>query len=218
MSTDAETALVRLGRWTARVRAVAEPARLLLMIHGWGGDEDSMWVFAHGLPADFWVIAPRGLYRAEPDGYAWWPRDQQGRDVAGLDHLAQAAEQIVALIDEHAPAQLRTPARFSVIGFSQGAAIATGLALMKPDRVDRVAMLAGHIPGALKEALARTRLDGTSFFVAHGTEDELVEVSRAREAVRLLEAAGARVTVCEDAVGHKVSAPCLRGVQKFLRA
>jgi predicted esterase len=58
-------------------------------------------------------------------------------------------------------------------------------------------------------------LDLKSFFVAHGSLDEMVNIAYARQSVQLLEAAGAQVTFCEDEVGHKVSAGCLRGLQAF---
>jgi predicted esterase len=43
----------------------------------------------------------------------------------------------------------------------------------------------------------------------------MVTVDRARASIALLEQAGARVTYCEDEVGHKVSVNCLRALQKF---
>jgi len=58
-------------------------------------------------------------------------------------------------------------------------------------------------------------LVGKRFFVAHGSRDEMVNVEFARQSVRLLQAAGAEVTLCEDEVGHKVSAGCLRGLETF---
>jgi len=52
-------------------------------------------------------------------------------------------------------------------------------------------------------------------FVAHGTQDNLVPIDRARASMALLEQAGARLTYCEAEVGHKVSADCLRGLETF---
>jgi predicted esterase len=51
--------------------------------------------------------------------------------------------------------------------------------------------------------------------MAHGTLDELVPVVRARQAVALLQQAGAQVDYCEDNVGHKLSATCFRSMQVF---
>jgi predicted esterase len=45
----------------------------------------------------------------------------------------------------------------------------------------------------------------------------MVPVDRARASIGLLEQAGAQVTYCEDEVGHKVSAGCLRALKEFLK-
>ena len=43
----------------------------------------------------------------------------------------------------------------------------------------------------------------------------MVDIELGRQAVRVLESAGASVDVCEDAVGHKVSASCMRRLESF---
>ena len=77
--------------------------------------------------------------------------------------------------------------------------------------------LAGFIPSGLEELVPKRPLEGKEFFVAHGTKDETVTIDRARHSVVLLEQAGARVTYCEDEVGHKVSAHCVIALKNFFR-
>src|SRR5919106_4882582 len=68
------TALISFNDWTLRIRESTHPAsRLLLLIHGHTGDENSMWVFARGMPAHDWIVAPRAPYNAESGGYSWPP-------------------------------------------------------------------------------------------------------------------------------------------------
>jgi predicted esterase len=52
--------------------------------------------------------------------------------------------------------------------------------------------------------------------VAHGTQDEMVPIDRARASMELLEQAGASITYCEDEVGHKLSSNCLRALEEYL--
>jgi phospholipase/carboxylesterase len=191
---------------------------LLLMIHGWGGDEDSMWVFAHGLPRDFWIVAPRAPYAVDAGGYSWWPRDSQQEGSRNLEDLEPLAQDLMALVDTHSLPWFQSPHRVITLGFSQGAAVAAAIALVLPGRVEKAAILSGFLPGGLEGALESKALNQTAFLIAHGTEDELIEISRARDAARVLRSAGAAVVVCEDAVGHKVSAQCLRRVHEFLKS
>ena len=53
------TELISLDGWTLRVRPAqtADP-RLLVLLHGWTGDENSMWIFAKRLSPAYWMIAP----------------------------------------------------------------------------------------------------------------------------------------------------------------
>lgn len=47
------------------------PHPVLLLLHGWTGDENVMWIFASRLPGNYLMISPRGLYKSPLGGYAW---------------------------------------------------------------------------------------------------------------------------------------------------
>jgi phospholipase/carboxylesterase len=102
-----------------------------------------------------------------------------------------------------------------IIGFSQGAALAYSIATVYPERVATLAGLSGFLPDGASTWLVPNRLSGLPVFIAHGTEDNLVPIERARMSVGLVEGAGAVVTYCEDNVGHKLSAKCFRGLEAF---
>ncbi|MGB8984945.1 MAG: hypothetical protein WCC12_23980 [Anaerolineales bacterium] len=211
------TALISFRDWTLRIRESTHPApRLLLLVHGFTGDENSMWVFARDLPDDYWILAPRAPHPGEPGGYSW--RIPQGDDFGrpSLEQLKPAAEALIRLVDEYAQSAGIDASHFDVMGFSQGAAMCNLLAFLHPERIRKAGILAGFVPSGLDELVFRRPLEGKPFFVTHGTKDEMVPIDRARASVEILEQAGARVTFCEDQVGHKVSVTCLRALKKFL--
>ena len=220
--------------WIMRVRhATQEPARFMLLLHGWTGDENSMWVFARRFPADIWIAAPRGPHPADGSGYSWRALQpgtlRHGFDALSptaqgnawglptLSDLKPAADSLIRLVDDVSASIGVDAAQFDVAGFSQGGALTNLLALLYPERIRRAAVLAGFMPGGTEELIARQPLIGKRFFVTHGNQDELIPVERARQSIHLLEQAGAQVTFCEAEVGHKVGADCLRSLEAFWR-
>ncbi len=213
-----DAALISFKDWTLRVRETTQRGRsprLLLLIHGLTGDENSMWVFARDLPASYWMIAPRAPYAAAQGGYSWRPPQFENVDQFGLDQMRAAAEALIRLVDEYSASAGLDAHTFDVMGFSQGAAMSSLLAFLHPERIGRVGVLAGFVPRGLEELIPQRPLAGKSFFVVHGTKDQMVPIQRARASVEILEQAGAQVTYCEDEVGHKVSVTCLRSLKKF---
>ena len=216
MPDPSNTSLVEFNNWTLRIRkASQQPARLMLLIHGLTGDENSMWVFARNFPSHYWIVAPRAPYTAPTSGYSWRPPQYGNLDRVGLDVLRSSSEALIRLVDEYAASLGIDAGTFDTMGFSQGAAMCNTLAFLYPDRIRKAGILAGFVPGGLEEVASRHPLEGKPFFVTHGTRDEMVSVDRARASIGVLEQAGAKVTYCEDDVAHKVSVTCLRALKDF---
>ena len=216
MPVEDRPALVSFLGWTLRARvSAARPARLLLLVHGRTGDEDSMWVFVGKFPNDYWMLAPRAPYPAPPGGYSWLPSKKESGSAASLEHFRSSANSLVTLLDAYAAKHELQAPQFDLIGFSEGAAVASALALSYPSRIRRLAILAGFVPQGLEEIVRSKPLLDIPVFVVHGTLDKLVPIDHAREAVDMLKQAGAQITLCEAEIGHKVSAGCLRGLGRF---
>jgi phospholipase/carboxylesterase len=206
---------IKLQDWTVRVRIPDSPGPhpVLVLLHGLTGDEKVMWVFANRFPREYLILSPRGLFDTPLGGYAWhsflkrWPE---------LDDFGVAIDALSALLSaDNFPSG--TFSTISIAGFSQGAAMAYTYTLRHPQSVDRIMGLAGFLPGGVDDLILSQPLTGKPIFVAHGTQDEIVPVWRARQAVELLTRAGGIVTYCEDDVGHKMSAGCFKGLDSFFQ-
>jgi phospholipase/carboxylesterase len=226
VQTATNTELIEFNGWTLRVRpSQADNPRLLVMLHGWTGDENSMWVFTRGLPPDFWIIAPRAPHPTEPSGFSWRPLQPGTLRLAqggawgrpSFEDLKPSAGALMKLIDEYSASVKVEAGQFDAMGFSQGAAMVNVLGMLHPNRVRKMGVLAGFVPSGLDGHIMQRPLAGKNIFVAHGTKDEMVTVERARESISLLEQAGAEITYCEDEVGHKLSANCLRALELYLQ-
>ena len=219
MPNPNETSLITFQDWTLRVRESTHSSpRLLLLVHGLTGDENSMWVFTRDLPAQYWMVAPRAPHSSGMDlgGYSWFPSDSRREERPDLEQLRPAAQLLIRFVDEYAASTGFDASTFDIMGFSQGAAVCSLLAFLYPDRIRKVGLLAGFVPRGAEELAPQRPLRGKPFFVAHGTKDETITVEHARSSIEVLEQAGARVSYCEDDVGHKVSLHCLRALRTFL--
>jgi phospholipase/carboxylesterase len=205
---------VQIGDWVLRMRIPSgeEPFPVILMLHGWTGDENAMWIFATRFPSQAMLIAPRGLYSTPLGGFGWhvykakiWP---------WVDDFRPAIEALKSLLttDNFPRADF---SRLHLAGFSQGAALAYTFLMQDGGEVRAVAGLSGFLPDGAETLLTERALTGKPIFIAHGSEDDLVPVDRARKAVAFFQDAGAQVIYCEEEVGHKLSANCFRGLESF---
>jgi phospholipase/carboxylesterase len=205
--TQTEPQPLTFSGWTFRLRlASSTSSHLFLLLHGWKGDEDSMWIFARNLPERYTILAPRAPYVPGSWGYP------------SLEDLRPAAEALIGFVDEWSASTGLDAAQFTVAGFSQGAALTYTLALLYPERIRTFAALSGFLPDGSEARLEVRPLERKRVFVAHGQADDMVPVERARSAVALLEASGVDVDYCESDSGHKVSKDCMRGMESFFGA
>ncbi len=207
----------QIDDWIFQVRYPdgAGPSPVVLMLHGWTGDEQSMWVFAGRMPSQAVLLAPRAPYTSPLGGYSW--HANQHKVWPWVDDFNPALESLFQVLtaQNFPEADL---SRLTLAGFSQGAACAYALALQHPRRVQAVVGLSGFMPDGAAAFARNKPLEGMPVFLAHGVQDRLVAVGKARQAVQILEDAGARVTYCEDDVGHKLGSSCFKGMETFLRS
>ncbi len=214
---DKEITSIQIENWVIRYRSPdgAGPHPVIWLFHGWTGDENSMWVFASRIPDKYLLLAPRGLYSTPLGGYSWHPLTP-GNRWPQVEDFTFAVEQLTLLMENWpATAPPAEFSRFRVAGFSQGGALAYSFAMLLPERIISLAGLASFLPDGAATYLREIDFKQKPVFVSHGTKDHLVPIARARQAVQLLDQAGAQVTFCESDVGHKLGADCFKGMSVF---
>ncbi len=211
-----QTTLLTFEDWILRTLP-APGKRILLMLHGWTGDENSMWVFARNFPNDYYIIAPRAPHPAPDTGYSWRAPAPRG-SWPTIDLMRLSVRSLIDLLDAFARAYNLDASTVDVIGFSQGAAMTFTLGLLYPQRVRKMGILAGFAPDGAEEFLQPGSLSEKRAFVAHGSQDQIVPVAQARRVIQFLKNAGADVIYCESEAGHKLSAECLGALEAYLHS
>jgi phospholipase/carboxylesterase len=162
-----------------------------------------MWAFRRCIPETFNIIAPEAPVPDPVGGFSWW--DINSTDsVSGGENAAHRLADFIVRAEEFY--DLAPSIRIGC-GFSQGAGTLS-VALQRGAYFRGVALLAGFV-------VERGEFTGdptTSVFIAHGTEDEMVSVERARRGRDFLSSRDFIPQYVEDPVGHKVGTGGMRAL------
>ena len=195
-------------------------ARVLLLIHGYGADENDLVSLAHELDPRLTVVSLRAPRRYHV-GYSWFHIDWKP-DGSVVPDVAQARETLADLVRwlRAAPARLGADAkRLYLLGFSQGAMMSLGVLRAAPERLAGVVALSGRWSAQLFDALA----DDDTFtrvplFVAHGTHDDVLPIANGRAIRDAFQPVMRDFTYHEYAVAHGISGEEVRDVGAWLTA
>lgn len=194
---------------------------VLLLLHGYGSNEEDLFSFAPQLPDEYYVISVRAPYNLSPYGHAWYEINFYG-DASTFSNNEQAREsrdKVLEFIDV-------LPTKYSdvdtsditLIGFSQGCILSYAVALSYPEKVRRVVAMSGYLnqdilaPGYESHDFSHLRM-----FVSHGSQDQVVPVEWARQSLPKLDALNVSHEYKEYPVGHGVAPQNFFDVLAFLQ-
>lgn len=180
---------------------------LLLLLHGYGSNEEDLFSFKEELPSDYYIVSARAPYDLQPYGHAWYAinfdadMNKFSDDAQAIQSRDTIAKFIVELVEQY-PIDA---SNVTLIGFSQGCILSYAVALTYPEKVKRVVALSGYLNENIignTQGIDYTRLN---FFISHGTVDQVVPVEWARKAPEFLNHLGIKNTYQEYMIGHGVA-------------
>jgi len=178
-------------------------SRTLILLHGYGADERDLLPIADALDPRLRVISLQGPVALGGPMRAWFnlSQDPQGRisfDAGEARAAVRMGASAVGQIASGSPRPL-------LLGFSQGAGIAIGVALLRPELVSGVLSFSG-VARALEDRdhAPADKLQGLPVFAAHGLQDPLLPISLGRGLRDELTRLGVSVEWHEYEMGHMV--------------
>lgn len=181
---------------------------LLLLLHGYGSNEEDLFSFASELPEDYYVISAQAPYALQPYGYAWYAInfDADMNKFSDEKQAVESRELIVKFIDELVRTYPIDVDNITLVGFSQGSILSSAVALSYPEKVKRVVALSGYLNAdILAEGFEKNDFSKLQFFVSHGTVDQVIPVEWARKTPEFLNHLGVKNVYFEYPVGHGVA-------------
>ncbi len=201
-----------------------ERGPMVVLFHGFGAPGTDLVPLAAHLGAPngtrfAFPEAPLDLGPAFGGGRAWWMidvvalqmaiasgrlRDLAGEHPAGLDEAsAKASACLDALVGAFSPTHL------ALGGFSQGAMLATHVALLGPRSVDALVLFSGSVVAEAAWAPKFGAGSGTEVAISHGQLDPVLPYEGAERLRRLFSDAGWKVTFTPFRGQHEIPAVAL---------
>ena len=181
---------------------------LLLLLHGYGSNEEDLFSFASELPDEYYVISARAPYDMMYGSYAWYAINFDADENKFSDiGQAQISRDIIAdFIDELIDNYPIDANNVTLIGFSQGSILSYAVALSYPQKVQRVVAISGYFNAEIAVPdFAANDFNGLKIFASHGSVDQVIPVEWARKSIPVIEMLGISIVYKEYPVGHGVA-------------
>lgn len=184
----------------------AEKASLILLLHGYGSDENDLFSFAEELPEYYCIISVRAPIPMQPYGNAWYAItiDESGVKSSDNEGARRSRDRIATFIDEAVQAYDLDPYQVTLLGFSQGTILSYAVALTYPEKVKNVIGLSGYINDQIIELQTPAAYAHLNIYNSHGTMDQVIPIEAARKTPGYLKAMGIESELSEFPVGHGV--------------
>ncbi len=189
---------------TRAPKVAVENPNLLILLHGYGSNEEDLFSFAEELPDELLIISVRAPYEMGYGGYAWYAinfDDIKGK-FSDAKQAISSVHKIASFIDE-VSTKYNTNKTF-LLGFSQGAILSYAMSLHYPNKVNHVIALSGYIfeeltPNEISKSIK------TDYYISHGSVDQVIPVDWARKAPEFLSSLNLTAVYSEYPVGHGVA-------------
>lgn len=189
-------------------KVATENPSLLLMLHGYGSNEQDLFSFANELPDELLIISAQAPLSIGYGAYAWYTIHFEADDskFSDIPEALKARDLIIQFIDELQDEYHFDSAKSFLMGFSQGTILSYSVALSHPEKIENILALSGYINEELivdyDELPSYNTLD---FYCSHGSIDPVIPVDWARKSMKYLEAKNVKHVYQEYPVGHGVA-------------
>ncbi len=191
-----------------RPSSLKQNAPLLIMLHGYGSDENDLFSFASELPDELFIVSARAPYTMQPYGNAWYAINfdaVQGK-WSDNEQAKESRDLISKFIDEAINFYPVNKNNVTLLGFSQGTILSYAVALTYPEKVKNIIALSGYInKDILPITITDKNYSNLDFYCSHGSVDQVIPVDWARNTPPFLSKLNIKHQYSEFPVGHGVA-------------
>lgn len=193
----------------------------ILTLHGRGANAlDLLGLAPYICGGKFLMICPQGPLETPIGpgafGYAWYPMSMSGPPDVGA--ILSSREKLHYFLDACLNRYPIDAKKLVVLGFSQGGVMAYSLALSNPERFAGLAVLSSWLPRELipKLSINNEAVQSLPTIVQHGSQDQMIEIQRAKDSVERLRALRVPLTYRDYDMGHEITPRSLTDLSAWL--
>lgn len=190
-----------------------EAAAVMILLHGRGASAQGMLALSDELDVpEIAYLAPQAT------GRSWYPASFMAPIDENEPELSSALDVVGRLVGRAKDADFTTE-QTVLLGFSQGACLATEYAARTPTRYGGVVGLSGGLIGPENASFEyEGNLDGTPVFLGCSDQDPYIPLERVEETATVLRQLGAQVTKrIYEGMGHTTNDDEMAHVRTLLR-
>ncbi len=184
--------------------------RTIVLLHGTGGNENSLIPIAESLDAAAGVLSVRGKV-LENGAPRFFRRLSEG--VFDLEDLTFRAHELADFLDAASRAYSFDGSRVVAAGYSNGANIASSILLLRPESLAGAILFRAMTPF---EPMDRHDLSKKRVLLSEGTYDPLVSHNDAEHLAELLREQGANVTLNWIDLDHRLGRAEIAAASEWL--
>lgn len=186
---------------------------LLVLLHGYGSNEEDLMGLLRMLPEEFTYLSVRAPLQAGP-GYSWFPLSQE------IDFSVEAVERSVVALWEFLSQVTQEFSSVTLLGFSQGMAMATSLARYRREAFRAVVGLSGFAVDSPDSKIfddAALKENPLPLFWGRDLADPVITRDKVEYTMGWVPGHTDLTHETYPQIGHSVSAQELADVSDFLR-
>lgn len=185
-----------------------EKSPVIIMLHGFGSDENDLFSFASELPDHYTIISLKAPIPMQPYGNAWYNIyfDNTDGKFSDTEQAIVSRDIVRDCIDEIIEKYKVDKDNVTLLGFSQGTILSFAVALSYPEKVKNVIGLSGYInEDLLVEGYKEHDFSRLNVYTSHGSVDMVIPVIWARKTKPFLDKLNIKCSYSEFPVGHGVA-------------
>ena len=217
-STD-KYSKMKLNYITKKPNKITIETPILILLHGYGSNEEDLFSFCPDLPEDWLIVSFRAPINTPYGGFCWYDIDFTNAEK--FINIEQAEKSIHLILEEISLIRKQykiTNGKVHLCGFSQGGIISYALALRNPQFFNKIACLSSYPEQKILQNIAdKKSLSHLRFFISHGIEDTVIPIDWGKKGYELLYDLNLYFSFREYHSGHGINSKTYQDLIHFFK-